>query len=81
LSLPDVAGLIGVVLVLAAYGGAALGKFAASGVIPLTANLAGALLILLSLIHTFNLSAFVMEATWGLVAVAGLIRLALKRRP
>jgi hypothetical protein len=81
LSLADVAGLIGVALVLAAYTGAALNKFAASGAIPLAANLIGACLILLSLSRSFNLSAAAMEGSWALVSLAGLLRLAFKRRP
>ena len=64
-----------------AYGGAALGKVAASGVVPLAANLIGACLILLSMTRAFNLPAFAMETSWALVAVVGLARLAVKRRP
>jgi hypothetical protein len=45
----------------------------------LTLNLIGAGLILLSLTYEFNLSAFVMEAAWALVAVVGLLRLIVKR--
>jgi hypothetical protein len=81
LSLTDLAGLIGVAVVLVAYGGAALGKVSASGPIPLAANLVGALLILLSMTHAFNLPAFAMETSWAVVAAIGLVRLAVKRRP
>jgi paired small multidrug resistance pump len=42
-------------------------------------NLAGAGLILVSLAFSFNLSAFLMEAAWALVALFGLARLWLKR--
>ena len=46
----------------------------------LSANALGAGLILLSLLTgDFNLSATVMEGAWALVAVIGLIRLAMKR--
>ena len=37
------------------------------------ANLIGALLLLWSLSVHFNLAAFVLEAAWGLIALAGLI--------
>jgi hypothetical protein len=40
-------------------------------------NLTGALLILLSLYFDFNLSAVLMEGAWALVALIGLVRLAL----
>lgn len=77
----DVAGLIGVAIILAAYAGAALNKIAASGALPLAANFIGACLILFSLSRSFNLSAVAMEGSWALVSLAGLIRLAFKRRP
>jgi hypothetical protein len=81
LNLTDLAGLVGVAVVLVAYGGAALGKIPASGLVPLVANLIGACLILLSMTHAFNLPAFAMEASWAVVAAIGLVRLAVKRRP
>ena len=37
-------------------------------------------LILLSLAFRFNLPAVLMEGTWGLVALFGLARLALRKR-
>jgi len=43
-------------------------------------NLIGAGLILTSLAYHFNLSAFLMEAAWALVALFGLLRLVLGRR-
>ena len=42
-------------------------------------NLVGSALILLSMTHAFNLSAFVMEAAWAAMAAYGLVRLALRR--
>ena len=81
MSLTDLAGLIGVALMLAAYALGAAGRVRADAWPALAANLVGALLVLWSLLHAFNLSAFIMEAAWGLVALAGLIKLALKRRP
>ena len=50
MSWQDAAGLVGVLLVLLAYAGAALGKLNPEGVMSLSANLAGACLILLSLL-------------------------------
>jgi hypothetical protein len=76
----DIIGTCGVGLILAAY---ALAQF--RGLDPtkapsLVMNLVGALLILASLAKAFNLSAALMEGAWALVAVFGLVRLALRRR-
>lgn len=81
MSLFDAAGLCGVVLILVAYAGAALGRLDAQRAPALFLNLVGACLILWSLLaDRFNLSATVMEGAWALVALAGLIRLARKKR-
>jgi len=46
----------------------------------LSANLAGASLILMSLLtERFNLAATAMEGSWALVSLGGLLRLAWKR--
>jgi uncharacterized membrane protein len=75
----DLAGLVGVVVILGGYGAATLGKLRSDGAASLALNLAGASLILLSLTRAFNLSAALVEGAWALIALAGLIRLALKR--
>ena len=79
MTLPDVAGVAGVVMILAAYAGATSGKLDPKRAIALTLNLVGAGLILLSLSYDFNLSAVLMESAWAVVALIGLVRLALKR--
>lgn len=77
----DAAGLAGVLMILTAYAGAALGRFDAKGVWSLLANFVGACLILISLlVADFNLSSTVMEGAWALVALAGLVRHAVKPR-
>jgi len=81
MSWTDAAGLAGVLMILVAYAGAALGRLDPKGAWSLLANLIGAGLILVSLlVADFNLSSTVMEGSWALVAFAGLVRLALKRR-
>ncbi len=77
---PDIAGLIGVALILAAYVGAQVRRLDPLAAPSLLLNLAGAGLILLSLTRAFNLAAFLMEAAWALTALYGLVRLALTRR-
>ena len=42
-------------------------------------NLGGSALILLSMTHAFNLSAFLMEAAWAAMAAYGLARALLRR--
>ena len=79
MTLPDAAGLIGVVLILIAYAGAQLGRLEPRAAPALLLNLVGAGMVLLSLAFDFNLSAVIMESIWCLVAVYGLARLALKR--
>lgn len=75
----DVAGVVGVGLILVAYAGATAGRMDPKHWPALVLNLVGALLILWSLSVDFNLSAVLMEGAWALVAVFGLIRIALKR--
>ena len=77
---PDVAGLIGVILVLAAYAAATTGRLDPKKAPSLAINFAGAGLILLSLVAgRFNLSAAIVEGAWALVALVGLARLAAAR--
>jgi hypothetical protein len=79
MTLIDIVGVFGVLLILIAYAGATAGKLDPKQWPALSLNLAGALLILWSLSVDFNLSAALMEGAWAIVAVLGLIRLALKR--
>ena len=79
MTLIDIAGVFGVVLILIAYAGATAGKLDPKQWPALALNLAGAVLILWSLSVDFNLSAALMEGAWAVVAVLGLVRLALKR--
>lgn len=79
MSLIDLVGVLGVLLVLLAYAGAQLGRLDPRDATSLTMNLAGAGLILGSLLFRFNLAAFLMESAWASVAAFGLVRLALRR--
>jgi hypothetical protein len=82
MSLMDGAGLVGVLLILVAYAASTMGRLDPERPISLSANLIGASLILASLLtDRFNLSAAVMEGAWALVALFGLARWALRRRP
>ena len=80
MTLVDVAGLAGVVVILIAYAGAAMGWLDPKRPISLACNFLGAAAILWTLLtKDFNLSAAVMEGSWALVALAGLIRWAWRR--
>ncbi len=79
MSVPDAAGLFGVLLILAAYAGAQVGRLDPRRAPALVMNLVGAGLIIWSLTFRFNLSAFLMEAAWAVVALYGLIRLLVRR--
>ena len=80
IDLTDIAGLAGVLVILSAYALGQLGRLKMDTVPALLMNLAGASLVLVSLLFRFNLSAFVVEAAWALLSLFGLIKLALKKR-
>jgi hypothetical protein len=75
----DIAGLAGVALILVGYAAATVGRLHPKGWPSLAINFIGASLILLSLMRNFNLSAAIVEGAWALIALAGLIRLAVVR--
>ena len=68
----DVAGFSGVVLIVIAYLLLQLDKLSSSSPKYSLLNAAGAVLIIVSLIVAFNLSAFIMEAFWFLISLLGL---------
>ena len=70
----DLAGFIGVVLIIVAYLLLQLEKLQSSSPRYSLFNAAGALLIMVSLIFAFNLSAFIVEAFWFLISLLGLWR-------
>ena len=80
MTLPDLGGLVGVAMMLVAYALGQLGRLRMESAPALLMNLIGALLVLASLMEKFNLSAVLMEAAWALVALFGLIKLALRKR-
>ena len=80
MSLPDVAGLIGAFLILLAYGASAMGRLDPVKAPALLLNLVGAALVLYSLYYEFNLAAALLEGAWVIVALIGLVRLAIGRR-
>jgi hypothetical protein len=79
LSLSDLIGLLGALLILGAYAGVQFKRLDPHGLIALLLNLAGAGLVLVSLYFRFNLASALLEAAWAVIALVGLIRLAFAR--
>jgi len=74
LTLFDLAGFVGVVLIIVAYLLLQLDKLPSSSPRYSLLNAVGALLIIISLVFKFNLSAFIVEAFWFLISLLGLWR-------
>lgn len=70
----DLAGFAGVVLIIIAYLLLQLAKLQSSSPKYSLMNAVGALLIIISLLCKFNLSAFIVEAFWFLISLLGLWR-------
>jgi hypothetical protein len=78
----DLAGFIGVLLIVIAYLLLQLDKLPSSSLSFSLLNAAGSLLIMFSLIFKFNVSAFLIEVFWFLVSLIGLSKwLATRKRP
>ncbi|MBI2993040.1 MAG: hypothetical protein HYY48_02550 [Gammaproteobacteria bacterium] len=76
----DAAGVVGVIMILIAYFLLQIGRMGALDPRYSLLNLAGALLIVVSLLFDFNLSAFLMEAAWVFISLLGLHRGLASRR-
>jgi hypothetical protein len=79
-SLYDALGLVGAGMFVVAFAGVQIERMGAHGWPALTLNFVGAILILISLRHAFNLASFVLETVWGLIALFGLIKLVVRRK-
>ncbi len=76
----DWAGLIGVTLILFAYFLLQAGRLRGDALTHQLLNAAGAVLVLVSLLYAFNLSAFLMELAWLAVSIYGIVRARRARR-
>ena len=77
----DFAGNIGVALMVLGYLLLQAEKIRSSDLIYSLMNGVGALLVVVSLLYRFNLSAFLVESFWFLISVYGLVKFALRPRP
>lgn len=75
----DLAGFTWVLLIVVAYLLLQLDKLPSSSPSYSLLNAAGALLIIVSLIFQFNLSAFIVEVFWFLISLLGLTKSLLSR--
>jgi hypothetical protein len=77
----DAAGFIGVLLIVIAYLLLQLDKLPSSSLRFSLLNTAGSLLIMVSLVFKFNVSAFLIEVFWFLISLIGLSKwLAARKR-
>ena len=67
-------------MMLGAYAAAQVDRLDPTRVPSLVLNFVGSCLVMLSLAWKFNLAAFLMEASWAVVALFGLARAYLRRR-
>jgi len=70
----DLAGNLGVLLMVVAYLLLQFEKLSSSAVSYLLLNALGAILVIVSLMFRFNLSAFLMEGFWLLISLFGLAK-------
>jgi hypothetical protein len=76
----DFAGNIGVALMVLAYLLIQAEKIRSRDLSYSLMNSIGALLVVVSLLYRFNLSAFLVESFWFVISVYGLLKFASKRR-
>jgi hypothetical protein len=74
LDLFDLAGFVGVLLIVIAYLLLQLDKLPSSSLNFSLLNATGSLLIMLSLVLKFNVSAFLIEVFWFLISLIGLTK-------
>ncbi len=70
----DIIGLIGAALIIVAYLMLQMNKLKAADLLYSILNACGASLIIVSLIISWNLSAFIIEVFWLLISIFGLIK-------
>lgn len=76
----DLLGNVGVALMVAAYLLLQMGRLRIENVNYSAMNAVGAVLVLISLWFSFNLSAFLVEGFWLLISLFGLVKFLSKRR-
>lgn len=80
LTLIDIAGILGAILVVGAYFLNQIGRLPSESLIFPVVNMFGSGLIVWSLLYDFNAGAFVIEACWVVISLIGIIRHVIIRR-
>ncbi|MDI9638528.1 hypothetical protein QPK87_30445 [Kamptonema cortianum] len=70
----DFVGCLGTLIILIVYAFLQMGKLESSSVIYSLLNIVGAILILSSLLFSWNLSAVLMEISWVIISLYGILR-------
>lgn len=70
----DVVGTFGVACFVLAYFQLQRSVWAPHSLAYLTANLAGAMLVMISLAVEWNFSAFILEVIWALISIYGMVK-------
>ncbi len=71
---PDVMGCVGAIIILIAYALLQMGKLDSNSLLYSLLNLGGAVMILISLLYSWNLAAAIMEITWIIVSLYGVLK-------
>lgn len=79
LSVYDILGTVGTIIIIGTYVLLQLDKIKSDALRYSLLNAVGATLIIISLIHSFNFSAFIVEFFWVLISIYGIIKYFLKR--
>lgn len=73
-------GIAGVIILLLAFFLLQLGKLAAHAYLYSVLNLLGSLMILYSLFYAWNLPAVIIEISWALISIFGIVKRAIRSR-
>ncbi|PTX54028.1 hypothetical protein C8N43_2833 [Litoreibacter ponti] len=73
-SLYQIIGIAGFLAYMAGFAGLQLGLIDGNGTVYIWTNLVGASLVLISLLHAFNLASLLIQVSWIIIGLAGLIR-------
>ncbi len=76
----DAVGILGVSFVLGTYLALQMRKLAVDAPAYSTINACGAVFILVSLYHNFNLSSFIIEFAWLMISIFGMVQAFRARR-
>jgi predicted membrane protein len=80
LSLTDLIGILGVIIIIIGYMLLQLEKMDSKDLSFSVLNTLGALLIIISLLYAWNLPSFIMEFTWMMISIYGIFKYYSKKR-